>query len=347
MVSQFARSTALLYTLAAGALVVPAVRADWLQLADGSRVETRGPWTVRGAQVVFSLPNGTLAALRTSQVDLAASERLTAAAKAPPPAAPAPPPRPPVLVITDEDLGAPAVVPTRSPPPNVASPAPAVEAPTAAPATAPTPATRRLEVLSWESSYDPDSHTSSITGTLSNASEDVAHSMRLAVHALDREGTMVATAEATIHGRGLAPGTSTSFVARFPGVATVEGARFEPSAQWELLRHPDPSEQPAAAVPAPPTDRLQVVSWAPDPEATTSATLRGELANPMPVAASEIVLEARLVDDAGRTIATQRALLATSTLAPGARTTFRVSFLGIREYSDVRFETRYRAAPRP
>ena len=51
--------------------------ADILVLKDGSRVETNGPWEVRGRQVVFELPNGTLSALRTSEIDLEASESAT------------------------------------------------------------------------------------------------------------------------------------------------------------------------------------------------------------------------------------------------------------------------------
>lgn len=82
--------------------------ADRLVLADGSVVETEGPWRVEGRMVVFNAPNGTLSSLRLDAVDLEASE---AARKAPetspqPAAAAAANTRPrPVLVITDRDVG--------------------------------------------------------------------------------------------------------------------------------------------------------------------------------------------------------------------------------------------------
>ena len=96
-----------------GALVVAGgpVDADWLVLADGTRIETAGPWEARGRLVVFTTATGTLSSLRLDEVDLEASHEATRAAlEAPPPstpsavAAPAPAAKP-VLVLTDEDVG--------------------------------------------------------------------------------------------------------------------------------------------------------------------------------------------------------------------------------------------------
>jgi mycoredoxin len=94
-------------------LAAGAARADWLVMADGTRVETRGEWAVKGKLVVFTGAAGALASLRLSEVDLEASRAATAAAaeearrareaaaKPDPPAA-----RPgPVLVLTDADVG--------------------------------------------------------------------------------------------------------------------------------------------------------------------------------------------------------------------------------------------------
>lgn len=66
---------------AAAFIALPAA-ADWLVMSDGSRLETRGPWSVEGRRVLFTLPNGTLSALRASEVDLDASEQLTRAEEA-------------------------------------------------------------------------------------------------------------------------------------------------------------------------------------------------------------------------------------------------------------------------
>lgn len=86
--------------------------ADWLVLADGTRIETRGPWQVRGRMVTFTDTKGTFSSLRADEVDLDASEAATrAAAEAPAgggtddAAAPASPPPPPLLVLTDADVG--------------------------------------------------------------------------------------------------------------------------------------------------------------------------------------------------------------------------------------------------
>ena len=64
------------------ALVALPAAADWLVMKDGSRLETRGPWSVEGRRVLFNLPNGTLSTLRASEVDLDASEALTRAKEA-------------------------------------------------------------------------------------------------------------------------------------------------------------------------------------------------------------------------------------------------------------------------
>lgn len=86
--------------------------ADVLVMQDGSRVETKGAWEVKGRQVLFTLPNGTLSAVRLSEVDLDASQAATEAANRPPESeadadgGAEAEPREPVLVLTNEDIGA-------------------------------------------------------------------------------------------------------------------------------------------------------------------------------------------------------------------------------------------------
>lgn len=85
--------------------------ADILVMKDGSKVETKGAWEVKGRQVLFTLPNGTLSALRLSEIDLDASAAATEAWKNPPaPAAPgaasAATEDKPVLVLTNDDIAA-------------------------------------------------------------------------------------------------------------------------------------------------------------------------------------------------------------------------------------------------
>lgn len=60
------------------ALLPAAGRADWLVLRTGERVETKGHWTVKGKQVVYTSPNQALLSVRLSEVDLEASTRASA-----------------------------------------------------------------------------------------------------------------------------------------------------------------------------------------------------------------------------------------------------------------------------
>ena len=88
--------------------LAPNLAADVLVTLDGSRVVTDGPWEVKGRQILFRLPNGTLSSMRASEIDLEASRLATEEANRPAaaPAAPAAPDRrAPVLVITDKDIG--------------------------------------------------------------------------------------------------------------------------------------------------------------------------------------------------------------------------------------------------
>lgn len=85
--------------------------ADILVLRDGHRLETDGPWEVRGGQVVFRTPHGVLSSLRLDEVDLEASRRATEAPPRSPPEeaeaeqTPPPVPRPKAkIVITDSNL---------------------------------------------------------------------------------------------------------------------------------------------------------------------------------------------------------------------------------------------------
>jgi glutaredoxin len=89
-----------------GCLVALPVAADWLVLTNGARIETRGGWTVKGAQVVFTDSAGRLGSVAAATVDFEAS-RAASAASTPVRRAPAPTAtrRQARLVITDADVG--------------------------------------------------------------------------------------------------------------------------------------------------------------------------------------------------------------------------------------------------
>ena len=96
-----------------GVLAGP-VRSDWLVLAGGESVETRGPWTLDGQKVVFTSMRGVLSSVRASSVNLESSRELTTKkheeATRVVVAAPVPKVQP-VLVLTDADFAKPVPAP--------------------------------------------------------------------------------------------------------------------------------------------------------------------------------------------------------------------------------------------
>ncbi len=74
--SQGARS-AIRWVLLFLVLLAPAVAADWLVTQEGARVETKGPWKVKGRTVVFTSSKGRLSSMRLAEVDLDASAAAT------------------------------------------------------------------------------------------------------------------------------------------------------------------------------------------------------------------------------------------------------------------------------
>jgi hypothetical protein len=109
-----------------------AAHGDWLVLASGEAIETKGAWTLEGQKVVFTTKGGVLASVRATEVNVDASRALTAkkleeATKVQEPTPPTPK-RTPVLVLTDKDF-------EKAPPP-AAAPADGAAAPSGADAPA-------------------------------------------------------------------------------------------------------------------------------------------------------------------------------------------------------------------
>jgi hypothetical protein len=212
-------AAALAAVLCAGPLA-----ADWLVMRDGSRVETRGAWTVKGKLVVFTRAEGAaagqLASLRITDVDWAASERATAAAseaaQAPPPAAPvaAAEPKEARWVLTDSDF-------QRSAPPPPASDQEAAPEETDAAGRPKVP----LTLEAWERKSHPDGL--EIAGTLRNPGNELAADIGVTVRLYDETGALLATGEGRIGTPALGPGTATAFRATFPGVFTFAEAKFD------------------------------------------------------------------------------------------------------------------------
>jgi len=219
---------------------VPA-RADWLVTREGAKVETKGPWKVNGKRVIFTEPDGTLASLRLADVDLDASQRVTAeAAQAKPAdAAPAAEKKKSVRVLTDKDFAHPEAA---------AAETAAAEAPAAAGGET-TPekpeAANRLQVANWKQVYSQESRTMEISGSVRNTSQDLLGAIGVTVHLLDDKGQQIAEQSASLNTRSLKPGQDTGFKAVFPGIGFFDTAKFEVQALPLALR-PSPETPPAA-----------------------------------------------------------------------------------------------------
>jgi hypothetical protein len=243
----------------AAALVVVALAAaapaaaDWLVLADGTRVETRGAWERKGRLVVFTSAQGRLSSLRADGIDLEASRRASDAAQAAAerpasaePAAAAPASRA-VRRITNADL--PAASP---PPPAVAGETPAEASGEAAAAAAGAAAAtaRELEVRDAAQETHPVDGHLIVRGRLANRSTRTAAAVELLVHVHGPEGEVMATLPAALDVAALSPGAVTGFTAHFLDVYRGASAlRFVPRATF---LETGPVEEPPADADAEP-----------------------------------------------------------------------------------------------
>jgi hypothetical protein len=202
------------FLLLAALLAAAPAGADWLVTRDGGRIESKGPWKVQGRQVLFTQPNGTLASIRTDQVDLDRSALETQRAREAAVAPPVPAPKPePVFRLTDKDLPA-------------AKEAEDETAPAAAKAG--TQVSSGLVVEHWEKAETSAGDGVEIFGTVKNSGTANVTSPTLMVTLYDAEGRLIATAEGKVNAAALPPSQTASFRAVFPGVDDFSAARFDP-----------------------------------------------------------------------------------------------------------------------
>lgn len=213
------RRTAFGFALAAlvgiSGTLAPA-EADWLITREGGRVETQGPWTVKGKLVVFKTAEGKLSSLRLAEVDLDASRRYTEEAVAARAQADAEEPgeearpaerRRSVRSITDKDV-------------RQAE-----------------PGERGLVVESWSPSRADGKLV--VGGTLQNLSSAPMAELKLKVLIFDGSGALIATSQAALDAEMVPAGGSAGFRAEFPGVAAFESAAFEPAGRRLEAEQPE------------------------------------------------------------------------------------------------------------
>ena len=204
--------------------------ADWLVTQSGGRVETKGPWQVKGKLVVFTQADGTLASLRLADVDLPASEQTTAEAQeakaqqAEAPAAPEPP-RKKLAVLTDDTL-----VRTKKPPAAADEAAGDKDkkdgADKADKKDQPAKPVGPVSVASWKR-VDAGAKGIEIQGVLQNNSDKIAGNAGVEVQLFNEAGERLGSALGILNLPSIQPKGTTEFRAMFPGVFAFAQVKFE------------------------------------------------------------------------------------------------------------------------
>lgn len=217
-------------TFVALVALAAAAGADWLVTKEGARVETDGPWKVKGSIVVFTLPNGTLSSIRLSEVDLDKSAAATYEAKNPPPPAEdeAEEEREvePVLDVTDKDI--------RRAAPLSAAAGNAGEAASGEQGSA--TINEPFELLSW--SQEPRGDGIEVRGTVVyRGAEELVERLNMIVSLETSDGARFASTSAALTSPVLRSGAGTTFRAVFPNVE-VEDYRIAIEVESAQSRRP-------------------------------------------------------------------------------------------------------------
>ncbi len=197
--------------------------ADWLVTEASYRIQTRGALKVQGKLVVFTLPSGTLSSLRLAEVDLEASQELTAQAQAGSAAegeqAREEPRRKPVLVLTDDDVG------------HVHPGAPESSASGEEAQEGAAGEDGEVSVTSWNQSFNIAINGVEITGSLLNGSRQVHTEVQVKVLLYHDDGRLAGRASAELDSGVLRAGRRTSFRASFPGILGFDRPEFRVESQ--------------------------------------------------------------------------------------------------------------------
>jgi hypothetical protein len=243
-------TSSLLLVLAAAA---PA-GADWLVTRAGGRIETRGPWQVKGKLVVFTGANGTLGSLRLADLDLAASENATAEAKEAKDKVDNPEPAKPqerkksVRSLTDADFSRKPGADAGAKPPDGAG----AGAPKEKEEDAKAPAQdgkSPVAVASWSKADRTEGDGIDLFGTLQNNGKDMATDITLKVQLVNEANDSVGTAEGVLAATSIPAGGSTSFRVPFAGVFAFASATFDVTSKSLVINPPDPKLDPKKKAP--------------------------------------------------------------------------------------------------
>lgn len=222
------------------AVAAPAAQADWLVTQEGARLETKGPWTVRGKLVVFTMPDGTLSSLRLEHVDLEASKRAEQEIRQDRERAAAPvekPKRKSIVSLTDKDFAKAA--------PAVAASPEAEALANADPAAAPAAGAGTLEVVDWARSEDDGVRGIRLVGKVRNGTANQAAGVSVIAMLFDESGTMIGQVPAELDTNLLQAGESASFVVNSEDTFSFAGVKFQVRGA-PMRSQPAPAAQPGS-----------------------------------------------------------------------------------------------------
>lgn len=242
------RLTGMLGLLLAGLLPAAlAMAADVVILKGGSRIDLKGPWVQQGGNALLTRSDGTLLSVPISEIDLKATAAAKKAVPSPDPAAVAPPQTPVEALrlgregprakvrLTDADVSHETVQAQGS-------------APAENKAAAGGKGAARLDVAGYDQSKAGSNLI--LRGSLRNFGGTAASNARMSVTAVDENGELIGTGEASLSKGSLEPFETVAFTAAVPvGDKIVAALRFSP--QW--ISAPPPAsaaEIAAAAAPA-------------------------------------------------------------------------------------------------
>ncbi len=251
-------------SLLVGLSLAGPVSGDWLITAGGERLETRGSWEKRGRMVVFTRPDGTLASIRASLLDLEASRQLSdqPAAVVPEVSEPAVSEpaagvlQEPIAVLTDEnllDFGDLRVGGTFS----AASSAgldqetQAAQKDRSEPTADRRPAPEGLSVDDWR--YVENTSGTEIIGTVHNDGQEIYASIEVIVLVYGVDGELMTTRNARLANPILPPGHQSEFRLLLSHTFGVDRAEFNLTGVPFDARQPEGTEPSDSSTATPTT----------------------------------------------------------------------------------------------
>ncbi|MFN2387935.1 MAG: hypothetical protein ABR576_16915 [Thermoanaerobaculia bacterium] len=221
-----------------------AIAAEVVVLRGGTRIELKKPWVRQGNNALLTRADGTLLSVPVAEIDREATAVAQSAPALPPrsaevavaPASPAEAARagrdrPKARVrVTDADVGH-----------HVESP---VAAPTGEEKRESPSGAGRLEVVDY--TQERAAGQMMVRGSLRNAGGTTATASRLTISALNAEGLVFVSAEASLSNGTIEPHRTVNFTANLPvGEQPVASLRFAP--RWNAVTPPQPAPAAGAA----------------------------------------------------------------------------------------------------